>query len=111
VVATLDELDEAALIDILVRPKNALMKQYQKMFRLEGVDLEVRESAMSAIARRALKRKTGARGLRSIVEGLLLDTMYDLPSTPNLERVVVDENMVEKEGKPLLIFADPAKAA
>jgi ATP-dependent Clp protease ATP-binding subunit ClpX len=87
------------------------MKQYQKMFRLEGVDLEVRESAMNAIARRALKRKTGARGLRSIVEGLLLDTMYDLPSTPNLERVVVDENMVEKEGKPLLIFADPAKVA
>jgi ATP-dependent Clp protease ATP-binding subunit ClpX len=111
VVATLDELDEAALVDILVRPKNALMKQYQKMFRLEGVDLEVRESAMNAIARRALKRKTGARGLRSIVEGLLLDTMYDLPSTPNLERVVVDENMVEKEGKPLLIFADPAKVA
>jgi ATP-dependent Clp protease ATP-binding subunit ClpX len=111
VVATLDELDEAALIDILVTPKNALVKQYQKMFRLEGVDLEMRESALGAIARRALKRRTGARGLRSIVEGLLLDTMYDLPSTPNLERVVVDENMVEKEGKPLLIFADPAKAA
>jgi ATP-dependent Clp protease ATP-binding subunit ClpX len=111
VVATLDELDEAALIDILITPKNALAKQYQKMFRLEGVDLELRESALGAIARRALKRRTGARGLRSIVEGLLLDTMYDLPSTPNLERVVVDENMVEKEGKPLLIFADPAKAA
>jgi ATP-dependent Clp protease ATP-binding subunit ClpX len=111
VVATLDELDESALVDILVTPKNALVKQYQKMFRLEGVDLEVRDSAMTAIARRALKRRTGARGLRSIVEALLLDTMYDLPSTPNLERVVVDENMVEKEGKPLLIFADPAKAA
>jgi ATP-dependent Clp protease ATP-binding subunit ClpX len=111
VVATLDELDERALVDILVTPRNALVKQYQKMFRLEGVDLEVRESAMIAIARRALKRRTGARGLRSIVEALLLDTMYDLPTTPNLERVVVDENMVEKEGKPLLIFADPAKAA
>jgi ATP-dependent Clp protease ATP-binding subunit ClpX len=111
VVATLDELDEAALVDILITPKNALVKQYQKMFRLEGVDLEVRDSALGAIARRALKRRTGARGLRSIVEGMLLDTMYDLPSTPNLERVVVDENMVEKEGKPLLIFADPAKAA
>ncbi len=111
VVATLDELDESALVDILVTPKNALVKQYQKMFRLEGVDLEVRDSAMTAIARRALKRRTGARGLRSIVEALLLDTMYDLPSTPNLERVVVDENMVEKAGKPLLIFADPAKAA
>jgi ATP-dependent Clp protease ATP-binding subunit ClpX len=111
VVATLDELDENALVDILIRPKNALVKQYQKMFRLEGVDLEVRDSAMTAIARKALKRRTGARGLRSIVEALLLDTMYDLPTTPNLERVVVDENMVEKEGKPLLIFADPAKAA
>jgi ATP-dependent Clp protease ATP-binding subunit ClpX len=111
VVATLDELDERALVDILVTPRNALVKQYQKMFRLEGVDLEVRDSAMTAIARRALKRRTGARGLRSIVEALLLDTMYDLPTTPNLERVVVDENMVEKEGKPLLIFADPAKAA
>jgi ATP-dependent Clp protease ATP-binding subunit ClpX len=111
VVATLDELDEATLVDILVTPRNALIKQYQKMFRLEGVDLEVRESALTAIARRALKRRTGARGLRSILEVLLLDTMYDLPSTPNLERVVVDENMVEKEGKPLLIFADPAKVA
>ncbi len=111
VVATLDELDEDALVDILVRPKNALVKQYQKMFRLEGVDLEVRDTAMTAIARRALKRRTGARGLRSILEVLLLDTMYDLPSTPNLARVVVDENMVEKEGKPLLIFADPAKVA
>jgi ATP-dependent Clp protease ATP-binding subunit ClpX len=111
VVATLDELDEAALVDILVTPRNALVKQYQKMFRLEGVDLEVRESALTAIARRALKRRTGARGLRSILEVLLLDTMYDLPSTPNLARVVVDENMVEKEGKPLLIFADPAKVA
>ncbi|MGL5004185.1 MAG: ATP-dependent Clp protease ATP-binding subunit ClpX, partial [Casimicrobium sp.] len=111
VVATLDELDEDALIDILIRPKNALVKQYQKMFRLEGVDLEVRESALNAIAKRALKRRTGARGLRSIMEVMLLDTMYDLPSTPNLERVVIDENMVEKEGKPLLIFADPAKVA
>jgi ATP-dependent Clp protease ATP-binding subunit ClpX len=111
VVATLDELDESALIDILITPRNALVKQYQKMFRLEGVDLEIRESALAAIAKRALKRRTGARGLRSILEGLLLDTMYDLPSTPNLERVVVDENMVEKEGKPLLIFADPAKVA
>ncbi len=111
VVATLDELDEAALVDILVTPRNALVKQYQKMFRMEGVDLEVRDSALTAIARRALARRTGARGLRSIVEGLLLDTMYDLPSTPNLSRVVVDENMVEKEGKPLLIYADPAIAA
>jgi ATP-dependent Clp protease ATP-binding subunit ClpX len=111
VVATLDELDEKALIDILVTPKNALLKQYQKMFRLEGVELEVRESALSAIATRAIKRRTGARGLRSIVENMLLDTMYDLPSTPNLTRVVVDENMVERGGNPLLIFAEPSKVA
>jgi ATP-dependent Clp protease ATP-binding subunit ClpX len=111
VVATLDELDETALIDILVTPKNALIKQYQKMFRMEGVDLEVRESALAAIARRAIKRRTGARGLRSIVEGMLLDTMYDLPSSSNLQRVVIDENMVEKNGQPLLIFAEPSKAA
>ncbi len=111
VVATLDELDETALIDILVTPKNALIKQYQKMFRMEGVDLEVRESALAAIARRAIKRRTGARGLRSIVEGMLLDTMYDLPSSNNLQRVVIDESMVEKNGQPLLIFAEPSKAA
>ncbi len=111
VVATLDELDEVALIDILVRPKNALVKQYQKMFRLEGVDLEIRESALAAIAKRALKRRTGARGLRSIMEVMLLDTMYDVPSMANLERVVIDEAIVEKEGKPLLIFGDPAKVA
>jgi ATP-dependent Clp protease ATP-binding subunit ClpX len=111
VVATLDELDEKALIDILITPKNALLKQYQKMFRLEGVELEVRESALSAIATRAIKRRTGARGLRSIVENMLLDTMYDLPSTPNLTRVVVDENMVERGGNPLLIFAEPSKVA
>ncbi|TAG80657.1 MAG: ATP-dependent Clp protease ATP-binding subunit ClpX [Burkholderiales bacterium] len=111
VVATLDELDEVALIDILVRPKNALVKQYQKMFRLEGVDLEIRESALAAIAKRALKRRTGARGLRSIMEVMLLDTMYDVPSMANLERVVIDEAIVEKEGTPLLIFGDPAKVA
>ncbi len=111
VVATLDELDEKALIDILITPKNALLKQYQKMFRLEGVELEVRESALAAIATRAIKRRTGARGLRSIVESMLLDTMYDLPSTPNLTRVVVDENMVERGGNPLLIFAEPSKVA
>ena len=80
VVATLDELDEAALIQILVEPKNALIKQYQKMFRMEGVELEIREAALRAIARKALARKTGARGLRSILEQTLLDVMYDLPS-------------------------------
>ena len=111
VLATLDELNEPALIDILVRPKNALIKQYQKMFRLENVDLEVRESALAAIARRAIKRRTGARGLRSIVESLLLDIMYDLPSINNLERVVIDEATVETSARPLLIYSEPVKAA
>ena len=111
VLATLDELNEAALIDILVRPKNALMKQYQKMFRLENVELEVRDNALAAIAKRAIKRRTGARGLRSIVESLLLDIMYDLPSLNNLERVVIDENTVETNSRPLLIYSEPSKAA
>src|SRR5213082_1433463 len=106
VVATLDELDEAALIEILVEPKNALIKQYHKMFRMEGVELEVRELALRAIARRALARKTGARGLRSILEQVLLDVMYDLPSLSNLSRVVVDESTINNDGKPLLMFAE-----
>ena len=111
VVATLDELDEAALIQILVEPKNALIKQYQKMFRMEGVELEVREPALRAIARKALARKTGARGLRSILEQTLLDVMYDLPSLSNLSRCIVDEATINNEGKPLLVFADAPKVA
>ena len=111
VAATLDELDEAALIQILVEPKNALIKQYQKMFRMEGVELEIREPALRAIARKALARKTGARGLRSILEQVLLDVMYDLPSLANLARVVVDESTIANDGKPLLMFADPPKMA
>jgi len=111
VAATLDELDEAALIQILVEPKNALIKQYQKMFRMETVELEIREPALRAIARKALARKTGARGLRSILEQVLLDIMYDLPSLSNLSRVVVDESTIANDGKPLLMFADPPKMA
>jgi ATP-dependent Clp protease ATP-binding subunit ClpX len=111
VAATLDELDEAALIQILVEPKNALIKQYQKMFRMETVELEIREPALRAIARKALARKTGARGLRSILEQVLLDIMYDLPSLSNLARVVVDESTIANDGKPLLMFADPPKMA
>jgi len=111
VVATLDELDEAALIQILVEPKNALLKQYQKMFRMEGVELEIRESALRAISHKALARKTGARGLRSILEHTLLDVMYDLPSLANLSRVIVDEGTITNDGKPLLMFADPPKVA
>src|SRR5258707_10166659 len=111
VVATLEELDEVALIQILVEPKNALIKQYQKMFRMEGVELEIREPALQAIASRALARKTGARGLRSILEQVLLDVMYDLPSHVNLSRVVVDEATIANDGKPLLMFAETPKVA
>src|SRR6187399_1980417 len=111
VVATLEELDDAALIQILVEPKNALTKQYQKMFRMEGVELEIRDGALRAIAAKALARKTGARGLRSILEQVLLDVMYDLPSQSNLASVIVDEGTITNDGKPLLMFADPPKVA
>src|SRR4249920_3422464 len=111
VVATLEELDEAALIEILVEPKNALIKQYHKMFRMEGVELEIREGALRAISSKALARKTGARGLRSILEQVLLDVMYDLPSHNNLVRVVVDEATIANDGKPLLMFAEAPKVA
>ena len=111
VVATLEELDEKALIQILTEPKNALLKQYQKMFAMEGVDLEVREQALYAVARRALARKTGARGLRSILEQTLLDTMFDLPSMENVIKVVVDEGSVSEDIRPILIYADQQKVA
>ena len=104
VVATLDELDDEALITILVEPKNALTKQYQKLFEMEGVDLEFREDALLAIAARAMQRKTGARGLRTILESVLLDTMYDLPSMTNASKVVVDEGVVSGETKPYVIY-------
>ena len=111
VVATLQELNEEALIQILVEPKNALIKQYQKLFSMEGVELEVRPGALQAIARKALKRKTGARGLRSILEAVLLDTMYELPSMENVSKVVIDENMIEGGAKPILIYADQPKVS
>ena len=104
VVATLDELDDEALITILVEPKNALTKQYQKLFEMEGVDLEFRDDALRAIAARAMQRKTGARGLRTILESVLLDTMYDLPSMSNASKVVVDEGVVSGETKPYIIY-------
>ena len=106
VVATLEELDESALIQILTEPKNALIKQYQKLFNMEGVELECRESALLAIAKKALARKTGARGLRSILEHALLDTMFELPSLKNVEKVVIDEGVINGESKPILIYAD-----
>ncbi len=104
VVATLSELDEDALVTILVEPKNALTKQYQKLFEMEGVELEFREDALRAIAKRAMERKTGARGLRTILESVLLDTMYDLPSMSNATKVVVDEGVVNGETKPYIIY-------
>jgi len=110
VVATLEELDEVALIQILTQPKNALLKQYQKMFAMEGVELEVREPALRAIAKRALDRKTGARGLRSIIELTLLNTMFDLPSMENVVKVVVDEGTITGDTPPLMIYSDQPKA-
>ncbi|MDG2943117.1 ATP-dependent protease ATP-binding subunit ClpX [Exercitatus varius] len=104
VIAPLSELDENALISILTEPKNALTKQYQALFGLEEVELEFTPASLKAMAKKALARKTGARGLRSIVEGVLLDTMYDLPSQENLAKVIVDEDVIEKGEKPKLIF-------
>ncbi len=103
VVATLEELDEDALIRILVEPKNALTKQYKKLFDMEGVELEFRDDALRAIAKRAMKRKTGARGLRTILEGVLLDTMYELPSSSTAKKVVVDEAVVVGETQPYIV--------
>src|SRR5476649_1142223 len=111
VVATLEELDEVALIQILTEPKNALLKQYQKMFAMEGVELEVRDAALRAVSRKALERKTGARGLRSILEQTLLDTMFDLPSLNNVIKVVVDEGSIGTDTRPILIYSDQPKVA
>ncbi len=106
VVATLSKLDEAALVKILVEPKNAVIKQYHKLFAMENVVLEIRPAALQAIARKAIRRKTGARGLRSILEQALLDTMYELPMTKGVSKVIIDENMIAGEGKPLLIYEE-----
>ena len=111
VVATLEELDEAALIEILTEPKNALTKQYQKLFEMEGTELEFREDALRAVAKRAMLRKTGARGLRTILENVLLDTMYDLPSMTNATKVVVDDAVVNGETKPYVIYETEEPAA
>ena len=106
VIAILDELDERALIQILTEPKNALAKQYQKLLKLEGVELEIREDALLAVAKRAMERKTGARGLRSILERALLDVMFDLPSVENVKKVVVESAVITDGAKPLIIYAD-----
>jgi ATP-dependent Clp protease ATP-binding subunit ClpX len=111
VVASLEELNEDALVRILTEPKNAITKQFKKLFDMEGVELEVRPDALLAIARKALKRKTGARGLRTIMESVLLDTMYELPSLENVSKVVVDESVINHQTEPYLIYTNtPAQA-
>jgi ATP-dependent Clp protease ATP-binding subunit ClpX len=109
VVATLTQLDEAALIQILTEPNNALVKQYQALLDMEGVELEIRENALGAIAKKAIARKTGARGLRSIIEHALMDVMYDLPSLENVKRVVIDENTINGDGKPLMLYQEASE--
>jgi len=111
VVATLSELTEEALVQILTEPKNALVKQYSKLLSMEGVDLEIRPAALKAIAKKALARKTGARGLRSILEQALIDTMYELPTAGNVDKVVVDESTIEENKPPLLVYREAARQA
>ncbi|MDS4040056.1 MAG: ATP-dependent Clp protease ATP-binding subunit ClpX [Candidatus Competibacter sp.] len=111
VVATLTELDESALVRILTEPKNAIAKQFNRLFELEGSELEFREEALRSVARRAMERKTGARGLRTILEQILLDTMYDLPSMQNVRKVVVDESVVEGRAKPYFIYENTERRA
>jgi ATP-dependent Clp protease ATP-binding subunit ClpX len=106
VIATLGDLDEAALVDILTKPKNALVKQYQRLFEMEGVRLDFTEGALKSVARRAVQRKTGARGLRSIMESILLDTMFDLPGLEGVEEVVINREVADEQAKPLFIYVD-----
>ncbi len=103
-VATLDELDEDALVQILIEPKNAVTKQFQQLFEMEDVELEFRPEALTAVARKALKRKTGARGLRTIIEQVLLDTMFELPSLEHVSKVVVDDAVINGQAEPYLIY-------
>jgi len=111
VVATLRELDEEALIRILVEPKNAVVKQFRRLFEMEQCELEVRDDALAAIARKAMERKTGARGLRTIMENVLLESMYDLPSTDNVVKIVIDEAVIKGESKPYMIYESNRRAS
>ena len=106
IVATLDELDEDALVSILTEPKNALVKQYHKLLKIEGVDLEIRDDALRAVSTKAMDRKTGARGLRSILENALLDTMYELPSMEGVKKVIVDASVIKESARPLYIYEE-----
>ena len=111
IIATLEELDAEALIRILTEPRNALTKQYAKMFEMEGVEIDFREDGLQAVAERAMERKTGARGLRSILEGILLGSMYTIPSTHGVAKIVVDESVVNGDSEPLLVYETPSAAA
>jgi ATP-dependent Clp protease ATP-binding subunit ClpX len=106
VIATLEDLDEVALMEILSAPKNALVKQYQRLFEMEDVKLTIPDEALKSIAKKAIERKTGARGLRSIMEGILLDTMFELPGLESVQEVVISKEVVEFDAKPLLIYSD-----
>jgi ATP-dependent Clp protease ATP-binding subunit ClpX len=110
IIATLEELDSEALIRILTEPRNALTKQYAKMFEMEGVEIDFRDDGLQAVALRAMERKTGARGLRSILEGILLESMYTIPSQPDVAKIVVDESVVTGDSEPLLVYETPAPA-
>ena len=106
VLATLEDLDEATLVKILTEPKNALIKQYQRLFEMENVSLNFTDEALMGVAKRAIQRKTGARGLRSILEGILLETMYELPTMQGVEEVVINGEVIEERAQPLLIYAE-----
>jgi len=111
VVATLEELSEEALIQVLTEPKNALIKQYKKLFEMEGTELEFRDDSLSAIAQKSMQRKTGARGLRTIVENVLLDTMYEIPSADNVSKVVIDKLVIDGENDPYFVYENEKKVA
>jgi ATP-dependent Clp protease ATP-binding subunit ClpX len=111
VIATLQELDESALVRILREPKNALTRQYQKLFEMEGVHLRFTDGALAAIAREALKRKSGARGLRAIMENIMLDVMYDIPSQPNIKEVLISEEVVTNREHPIVLYQKAAETA
>jgi ATP-dependent Clp protease ATP-binding subunit ClpX len=110
VVATLDELDAEALVRILTEPKNSLTRQYSKLFEMEGVEVDFRADALRAVAQKAMDRKTGARGLRSILEAVLLETMYSLPSTQSVSKVVIDVSVINGESEPMLMYENVEKA-
>jgi ATP-dependent Clp protease ATP-binding subunit ClpX len=111
VIATLQELDEQALVRILREPKNALTRQYQKLFEMEGVHLRFTDGALGAIAREALKRKSGARGLRAIMENIMLDVMYDIPCQPNIKEVLISEEVVTNREQPIVLYQKAAETA